>query len=650
MTGHFVSSKRKRMPPVFRLFAGLFAVLPIWFGGATASAQNGTFSPLAGEYAVSGKLPGDQTRPALAFGTSGGYVVWQDNVTDGDGLGISAQRLNDNLSGSLAPFRVNQIAAGHQEFPRVAVLPNGGAVFVWQGGALGFQKIYARFLNPDGTFATGDVLVGADTNQPSLTPVVAVLTGGDVVVAWSRSEADGHLQGICAQRLSPTGALIGSEWVVNQASLYNQNRPAIAALGDGGFVVAWASEAARGLDTNSLAPGSEGAFNAYSVDIVARRFDAAGAARGDEFKVNTLPYVCDNPAVAAAADGSFTIVWEQRDAVVATNSLDIYARSFTAAGDPVSAPMVVNATTYGDQYAPQLAVQGNAFMVVWTSLGQDGSFEGIYGRAITTTGTPSGNEFLVNTTTISRQLYPAVAADSAGRLLVTWASFTGVATGSDLYAQRYASGQPVPTPPAPSVNATSQSRLSVAWAELAGYDLATYSVYVDGSTTPLSTTNQFIVVSNLVAGSSHTFRLEYVLRDGRRSSLSQSTTGVTWGEDANFDGLPDDWQARFWGLNPLAWPGANVDSDGDGATNLQEFLAGTDPTRPASALSLELVRTGQGLWLSWNTMPGLVYQVQFSTNATSWQNLGRARFAPGATDAVPVGGSDINLYRIIRIR
>ncbi|MEK7391166.1 MAG: hypothetical protein AAB214_01235, partial [Fibrobacterota bacterium] len=90
---------------------------------AQGGPGNYNFAPLAGEYSLSGALTGDQTRPALAFGSSGGYVVWQDSITDGDGSGISAQRLNDNLSGLLAPFRVNQIAAGHQEFPQAAVLP-----------------------------------------------------------------------------------------------------------------------------------------------------------------------------------------------------------------------------------------------------------------------------------------------------------------------------------------------------------------------------------------------------------------------------------------------------------------------------------------------------------------------------------------------
>jgi hypothetical protein len=144
--------------------------------------------------------------------------------------------------------------------------------------------------------------------------------------------------------------------------------------------------------------------------------------------------------------------------------------------------------------------------------------------------------------------------------------------------------------------------------------------------------------------------MEYVLRDGRRSALSPVASGTTWGEDANFDGLPDDWQARYWGLNPLAWPAANADSDGDGATNLQEFLAGTDPISRANSLRLDLTRNGQGTWLNWNTEPGFVYQVQVSTNATTWQSLGPARFAPGALDAMPVGGGDVRLYRIIRMR
>lgn len=47
--------------------------------------------------------------------------------------------------------------------------------------------------------------------------------------------------------------------------------------------------------------------------------------------------------------------------------------------------------------------------------------------------------------------------------------------------------------------------------------------------------------------------------------------------DADGDGLPDEWEARY-GLSSNNPADANADTDGDGFTNLEEFLAKTDPT------------------------------------------------------------------------
>ena len=49
--------------------------------------------------------------------------------------------------------------------------------------------------------------------------------------------------------------------------------------------------------------------------------------------------------------------------------------------------------------------------------------------------------------------------------------------------------------------------------------------------------------------------------------------------DADGDGLPDEWEKKF-GLNPNSPNDAELDKDGDGFTNLEEYQAKTDPTDP----------------------------------------------------------------------
>ena len=151
-----------------------FFILHSSFFIPRVSAQN--FIPQGGEHAPAGNLPGDQTFPQLSIASSGGFIVWQDNATDGNnGLGISAQRLNSSLTQSGAPFRVNAQKTGDQEKPKVSLLNDGRAVFVWQGGKYGFQKIYARFLAPDGSFVARDVLVNTYKGGFQINPAVATL-------------------------------------------------------------------------------------------------------------------------------------------------------------------------------------------------------------------------------------------------------------------------------------------------------------------------------------------------------------------------------------------------------------------------------------------------------------------------------------------
>ena len=86
--------------------------------------------PLGQEYLLAGSFPGDQVFGHVALSAKGGFVVWHDNYVDGDGYGIGARRLDANFTGTLGAFRVNGASSGDQEYPRVALFADGGAVVV----------------------------------------------------------------------------------------------------------------------------------------------------------------------------------------------------------------------------------------------------------------------------------------------------------------------------------------------------------------------------------------------------------------------------------------------------------------------------------------------------------------------------------------
>jgi hypothetical protein len=394
-------------------------------------SQN-SFVTSGGEYSLTGALPGDQVHPQLSFTTNGGYIVWQDNWIDGKGLGVGAMRLKSDLTGSGVAFPVDSLVADDQENPQVSTLNDGGAAFAWQGGRQGFQHIYSRFLSSSNNWLTGDVLVSGATNRYQGTPAMATLLNGNVVIVYTslNQAAPGGMLDVYLQMFSPTGNKLGSEIQVNQFTDNNQRSPAIAALANGQFAVAWVSEQQRWTDASNGVP---------SVDIYARVFDGSGTAQGGEFLVNASSNVCAYPDLAATPDGNFMAVWMERDLVVRDNGWDIYARRFTSASALGGGTETrVNTQLYGDQFSPKIRRAGTNYLAIWNSLGQDGSREGVYGSYLNDDGTVSGNEFLVNTTVFGPQKEQVLGSDGVGRFLAAWTSFGVGINGFDLFGQKYA--------------------------------------------------------------------------------------------------------------------------------------------------------------------------------------------------------------------
>ena len=124
---------------------------------------------------------------------------------------------------------------------------------------------------------------------------------------------------------------------------------------------------------------------------------------------------------------------------------------FAAAALPVAAAAQVplgsefrvnNYTTGAQSYAAiASAPDTGAFIVAWTSMGQEGPSSGVFARRYSG-GVAQGSAFQVNTYTTSAQNYPAVAADAAGNFVVVWTSYQGI-SAHEIFAQRYdAAGVP----------------------------------------------------------------------------------------------------------------------------------------------------------------------------------------------------------------
>jgi hypothetical protein len=270
-----------------------------------------------------------------------------------------------------------------------------------------------------GSALGGEFQVNTYTTGIQYGRAVTMDAAGNFVVVWASDGPDGSDYGVFGQRFDAAGAPVGNEFRVNTYTTGRQAFPSVAVDAGGNFVVVWDSVGQDG--------SGDGVFG--------QRFDAAGAARGGEFRVNTETASSQStPAAASDPEGNFVVVWTSGDGDVS----GIFGQRFDAAGAAVGGEFLVNTYTTASQRNPALAVDaGGNFVVVWWSGGQDGSSFGVFGQRYDAAGVARGGEFRVNTDTTSDQYQAAVAMDAVGNFVVVWQSLNQDGSGDGVFGQRF---------------------------------------------------------------------------------------------------------------------------------------------------------------------------------------------------------------------
>jgi hypothetical protein len=139
-------------------------------------------------------------------------------------------------------------------------------------------------------------------------------------------------------------------------------------------------------------------------------------------------------------------------------------------------------------------------------------------------------------------------------------------------------------------------------------------VFPGGGACAAGETNQITVsidVSGLLIGT-HTGAVTVAATTG--TSNIAVTVNIL---DGDGDQIPDGWETQYFGsaanCNPF------LDTDNDTQNNRQEWIGGSNPTNKLSVFAItggQLSPDGSNIVIRWPTLPGRLYDVRWSANAT----------------------------------
>ena len=319
------------------------------------------------------------------------------------------------LNSAAQDVRINDDSGdADQEFPAIAMHPNGPMVICWADERNGAWDVYMQLFTRRGmpfmgNLRVNDISGGAMWSLPNVamdrfgqfTVVYQVRTDPSSRVYYRRFYANGAPKG-------PSVPISDDDYVFN---------PAIAMSPAGDFVIVW-----------------EGVY-----DIFARLFSPHGEEMTSEIRVNAPEHTSRGyPEVAMHEDGSFMVIWRDTEAGVGR----IWGRLFDQHGNPATEPFEVSDPADDgnvDLFEPKIAAgRRGEYLVLWKNAANNL----IYGRRI-----DAGGDFIGPQMIMTEDVYFAifninvVAHPEFDLYQFVWNGM--VAAGYELFRNVFSPGYPI---------------------------------------------------------------------------------------------------------------------------------------------------------------------------------------------------------------
>jgi hypothetical protein len=322
------------MPAVAALADGSFAVG--WRSGGTVHVQQAApDGSLAGAEKVYAVLS-SAFSPSLAALKQGGYVVSWGEINDGNVYAAT--------SAAPQPFVVNGdgYAASLDTaapLPHVATLANGNFVVAWDSyvnAPFGFagSDVFFQLYDSTGHALGGPVQANLEGGAGRYDAAVTALSDGGFVVAWQSQAGDYDGSGIFGRRFGVDGSAVDArEFEINQMRAGDQTGPDVVALANGGFAAAWVDSQAGAASVEARVFTTPGATS--SAVQGGSQTSNAGSAAGDPAPAASTPVV--SAPVVSSPIVSSPIVSAPATPVASSPSVPVSASVAGTAGKDVLA-------------------------------------------------------------------------------------------------------------------------------------------------------------------------------------------------------------------------------------------------------------------------------------------------------------------------